>query len=152
MESIQLAQMLADLSDLNAAVGQHDALSLGLPNHFVLLILMLGQQESHSATALVNANKTHSPASASTDSSKSPEQAQTRPGLRNHHRTGSTGSAGSGSWASRTASPAKFDKYGRRILTPPNTRSNSVYGSIPGTPRQTEVSKSPLSSACFSLQ
>ena len=141
MESIQLAQMLADLSDLNAAVGQHNAPSLGL--HCVLLVLILGQQESHSATALVNANKTHSPASASTDSSKSPEQAQTRPGLRNHHRTGSTGSAGSGSWASRTASPAKFDKYGRRILTPPNTRSNSVYGSIPGTPRQTEVSKSP---------
>lgn len=37
---------------------------------------------------------------------------------------------------SRTASPAKFDKYGRRILTPPNTRTNSAYGSIPGTPRR----------------
>jgi hypothetical protein len=47
---------------------------------------------------------------------------------------------------SRTASPAKFDKYGRRILTPPNTRANSSYGSIPGTPRrETEVSrKSPF--------
>ncbi|KAL2198980.1 hypothetical protein P885DRAFT_75392 [Corynascus similis CBS 632.67] len=108
MESIQLAQMLADLSDLNAA-------------------------ESHAAVALVNANKT-----TTTDSSSPAEQLPTRPGLRHHKRTGSGGSAAStgSSFMSRTASPAKFDKYGRRLLTPPNTRTNSAYGSIPGTPRR----------------
>lgn len=115
MESIQLAQMLADLSDLNAA-------------------------ESQSAVALVNANKSPSPGSAAAEASKASEQAQTRRGPRNHHRTPSGSSAASGSWVSRTASPAKFDKYGRRILTPPNTRSNSNHGSIPGTPRrETEI-------------
>ncbi|KAL2259387.1 hypothetical protein VTK26DRAFT_6961 [Humicola hyalothermophila] len=111
MESIQLAQMLADLSDLNAA-------------------------ESQSAVALVNANKSPTLGSATTESSKASEQAAARPGPRNHQRTPSSSSAPSGSWVSRTASPAKFDKYGRRILTPPNTRSNSNHGSIPGTPRR----------------
>ncbi|KAL2168120.1 hypothetical protein VTG60DRAFT_384 [Thermothelomyces hinnuleus] len=112
MESIQLAQMLADLSDLNAA-------------------------ESHAASALVNANKA-GPTSATTESGSSADQVPARPGLRHHKRTGSGGSAASAGspFMSRTASPAKFDKYGRRILTPPNTRTNSAYGSIPGTPRR----------------
>ncbi|KAH6853435.1 hypothetical protein B0I37DRAFT_420295 [Chaetomium sp. MPI-CAGE-AT-0009] len=121
MESIQLAQMLADLSDLNAA-------------------------ESQAAVALVNANKSLPTSSA--DSARQSEQLPTRQGLRHHKRSASGGSAASGgsSFMSRTASPAKFDKYGRRILTPPNTRTNSCYGSIPGTPRRdTEVSrKSPF--------
>jgi hypothetical protein len=34
--------------------------------------------------------------------------------------------------ASRTASPARFDKFGRRIISPPLTRTNSNHGS-PGT-------------------
>ncbi|KAL2165471.1 hypothetical protein VTH06DRAFT_770 [Thermothelomyces fergusii] len=112
MESIQLAQMLADLSDLNAA-------------------------EPHAASALVNANKA-SPTSAATDSSSSADQPPARPGLRHHKRAGSGGSAASAgsSFMSRTASPAKFDKYGRRLITPPNTRTHSAYGSIPGTPRR----------------
>ncbi|EAQ93604.1 hypothetical protein CHGG_01839 [Chaetomium globosum CBS 148.51] len=116
MESIQLAQMLADLSDLNAA-------------------------ESQAAVALVNANKTL-PTSSPADSARPSEQAPARPTLRHHKRTGSGGSAASpgSSFMSRTASPAKFDKLGRRILTPPNTRTNSSYGSIPGTPqRETET-------------
>ncbi|KAK4042406.1 hypothetical protein C8A01DRAFT_13944 [Parachaetomium inaequale] len=116
MESIQLAQMLADLSDLNAA-------------------------ESHAAVALVSANKT-GPTAAPADPSRPPEQLPSRPGLRHHKRTASGGSAAStgSSFISRTASPAKFDKYGRRLLTPPNTRANSAYGSIPGTPRRdTEI-------------
>ncbi|KAK4234833.1 hypothetical protein C8A03DRAFT_46904 [Achaetomium macrosporum] len=115
MESIQLAQMLADLSDLNAA------------------------QESRAANALVNANKAPSTTSAPADSTKPPEQVPPkRPDLRHHRRTGSAGSAAStsSSFMSRTASPAKFDKLGRRIITPPNTRSNSTYNSIPGTPRR----------------
>ncbi|GAB1310117.1 hypothetical protein MFIFM68171_00327 [Madurella fahalii] len=113
MESIQLAQMLADLSDLNAA------------------------QESQAAIALVNANKTTTTTSTSSESGKPSEQLHSRPDRRHHQRRGSAGSAGSNaSFISRTASPAKFDKYGRRILTPPNTRTNSAYGSIPGTPRR----------------
>ncbi|KAK4129289.1 hypothetical protein N657DRAFT_639881 [Parathielavia appendiculata] len=117
MESIQLAQMLADLSDLHAA---HD---------------------SQAARALVNASKslpTSSQSTSSAEPSKPPEPIPSRPGLRNHKRTGSTGSQAStaSSFMSRTASPAKFDKYGRRIATPPNTRTNSAYGSIPGTPRR----------------
>jgi hypothetical protein len=104
---------------------------------------VLLQQESQAAAALVNANK-NNPQHA--DASQSSEQLPTRPGLRNHKRTASGGSAASGgsSFMSRTASPAKYDKFGRRLLTPPNTRTNSSYGSIPGTPRQDfEVSTKP---------
>ncbi|KAK4196896.1 hypothetical protein QBC40DRAFT_286474 [Triangularia verruculosa] len=120
MESIQLAQMLADLSDLNAA------------------------QEASAAVALVNANKNLNQPTTTTpsDASQPPDLVRPplRPGQRNHQRTGSAGSLGSSSFLSRTASPAKFDKYGRRILTPPNTRANSTYGSIPGTPRGEQIS------------
>src|SRR5205823_4613747 len=102
------------------------------------------QQESQAALALVNASKTLNTTSPPTDSSKPSEQLHPpRPGPRNHQRSGSVGSAVStgSSFISRTASPAKFDKFGRRILTPPNTRANSAYGSIPGTPRrEAEVS------------
>ncbi|KAL2136242.1 hypothetical protein VTI74DRAFT_4675 [Chaetomium olivicolor] len=115
MESIQLAQMLADLSSMNAV------------------------QEPQAALGLVNANKP-TPTSAPADTSK-PEQLPARPPLRHHQRTGSAGSTASGasSFVSRTASPAKFDKFGRRLLTPPNTRANSTYGSIPGSPRSEHV-------------
>jgi len=112
MESIQLAQMLADLSDLNAA------------------------QEAQAAVALVNANKSLSlatPASAPTSATeplKAPTEPPVRPGQRHHQRMGSTSAI-----ISRTASPAKFDKFARRILTPPMSRTNSTQGSIPGTPR-----------------
>ncbi|KAL2125327.1 hypothetical protein VTJ04DRAFT_1692 [Mycothermus thermophilus] len=102
MESIQLAQMLADLSDLDAA------------------------QDSRAAKALVTANRRAShPLDATTE-----KEVTARPA-----GPSSDGSAGS-SILSRTTTPAKFDKLGRRILTPPHTRSNSAYGSIPGTPRR----------------
>ncbi|KAK4449258.1 hypothetical protein QBC34DRAFT_94731 [Podospora aff. communis PSN243] len=108
MESIQLAQMLADLSDLNAA-------------------------EAQAAVALVNANKslpsTSTPATAAEPSKAPADGAPVRPGQRHHQRMGSASSI-----ISRTASPAKFDKFGRRILTPPMSRTNSAQGSIPGTP------------------
>ncbi|KAK4160937.1 hypothetical protein QBC43DRAFT_108370 [Cladorrhinum sp. PSN259] len=119
MESIQLAQMLADLSDLNAA------------------------QDSRAAVGLVTANKTLNQPTPTTPATPSEATQPSdnlrppiRPGQRHHNRTGSAGSIASGSsFISRTASPAKFDKYGRHILTPPNTRANSTYGSVPGTPR-----------------
>ncbi|KAK3337441.1 hypothetical protein B0T19DRAFT_72810 [Cercophora scortea] len=107
MESIQLAQMLADLSDLNAA------------------------QESQAAVALVNANKTLGSTGPTSDPSKHAEQFAGRPSQRHLQRVGSASSI-----ISRTASPAKFDKFGRRILTPPLSRTNSAQGSVPGTPRR----------------
>lgn len=77
------------------------------------------QQETQAALALVNANKTLAPP---TDPSKPPDQEQ-----RHHHQAASP--QGIMTW---TAS-AKFDKFGRRILTPPITRSNSSQGPISGT-------------------
>ncbi|CCC10427.1 hypothetical protein SMACR_02998 [Sordaria macrospora] len=110
MESIQLAQMLADLSDLNAA------------------------QESQAAIAVVNANKSAGqPAAESSHQSLKPstDQPPIRPNQLQHQRVASTTSL-----LSRTASSARYDKYGRPLATPPMTRTNSNHGSIPGTPRR----------------
>ncbi|KAJ9133351.1 hypothetical protein NKR19_g9079 [Coniochaeta hoffmannii] len=103
MESLQLAQMLADLSDLNAA------------------------QEARAALAVVTANKTL-PTAPPASPSPSPEHpAQAAPAnkfleqsQRDHQRV------------TRTASPATFDKFGRRIISPPLSRTNSATGT-PGT-------------------
>lgn len=147
MESIQLAQMLADLSDLNAAVRIYTPCprTRTVKRH-ENLAKILPQQEASAAVALVNANKNlNQPTTTAPSDASQPSdlvRPPIRPGQRNHQRTGSAGSLGSSSFLSRTASPAKFDKYGRRILTPPNTRANSSYGSIPGTPRG-EVSSIP---------
>ncbi|KAI6365952.1 hypothetical protein MCOR25_005189 [Pyricularia grisea] len=104
MESIQLAQMLADLSDLDAA------------------------QEASAALALVNANKNLPIANSAThDHTSTPKATE-----RHHHRVASAQPA-----INRTSSPATmFDKFGRKMFTPPMTRSNSTQGSIPGTPRR----------------
>ncbi|ORY62149.1 uncharacterized protein BCR38DRAFT_410594 [Pseudomassariella vexata] len=93
MEAIQLAQMLADLNDLQVA------------------------QDQGAAKALVSANK-------NLDAKLVPQSQPQSKGLSE----------------SRTASPAtRFDKLGRRIFTPPLSRTNSGTGttasSIPGTPR-----------------
>lgn len=77
------------------------------------------QQEAQAALALVNANK---PLAPPPDPSNPSGQEQ-----RQHHHT----PTGIISW---TAAPAKFDKLGRRILTPPITRSNSSQGAGSGTP------------------
>jgi len=139
MESLQLAQMLADLSDLNAAVGPFSRRQPPWPGRVDAVT-----QEPEAAAALVNANKTLSqsvptavaapPAATSTS-----EHGALKPlEQRNHHRVQSASAT-----ASRTASPARFDstQIGRRLLTPPITRSNSAQGSVPGTPRResTEV-------------
>jgi len=107
MESIQLAQMLADLSDLSAA-------------------------ESQAAVALVSANKTAPAAAGATgEASKPHDHPPVRPGQRHLQRIGSSSSV-----TSRTGSPARFDKISRKILSPPMSRTNSSQGSIPGTPRR----------------
>ncbi|KAK7951945.1 uncharacterized protein PG986_007673 [Apiospora aurea] len=94
MEALQLAQMLADLNDLQAA------------------------QDQGAAKALVSVNKTLD--------RKDAIQAQTL-------------SAKTSSPESRAATtPAgRLDKFGRRIFTPPLSRTNSATpaSSIPGTPR-----------------
>ncbi|KUI60031.1 hypothetical protein VP1G_07243 [Cytospora mali] len=98
MESIQLAQMLADISDLSAA---------------------LSTQDARAAAALVNANKT----------------LPTNPPLPSQHAQGQNDSL-KPSRASSSTPGNRFDQLGRRVLTPPLTRSNSNQGSMPGTPRE----------------
>lgn len=78
------------------------------------------QQEAEAALALVNANKALPPPH---DASKPLEHDQL------HHQRPASASA----IISWTSSSAKFDKFGRRILTPPMTRSNSSMGPISGT-------------------
>ncbi|EGS19045.1 uncharacterized protein CTHT_0056670 [Thermochaetoides thermophila DSM 1495] len=109
MESIQLAQMLADLNSLKAA-------------------------EPDRAAALVNANtKTPAPDPSSKPSSSSTDHHH--PAQPHLPGSAATTPCSASPFVSRTASPAKFDKFGRRILTPPNTRTSSAYASLPGTPR-----------------
>ncbi|KAH0436177.1 hypothetical protein CcaCcLH18_04467 [Colletotrichum camelliae] len=103
MESLQLAQMLADLSSLNAA-------------------------EPNAAAALVTANK-----AIETVEKTSGGAVPKRPTdeLRRAHSS-QTSRPGTG-----TATPARVDKFGRRIMMSPPmlSRSNSAQGSVPGTPK-----------------
>ncbi|KAI1490680.1 hypothetical protein F5X96DRAFT_635019 [Biscogniauxia mediterranea] len=93
MEALQLAQMLADLNDLQAA------------------------QDQNASKTLVTANKSLEP----NDRSQSP-----------HHRRCVT----EGRISSPAAGARFTDKFGRRIFSPPLTRTNSgTPSSAPGTPR-----------------
>jgi hypothetical protein len=118
MESLQLAQMLADLSDLSAAVSDAKHKSALSSYSYPL------QQDSQAAVALVTANKTIAQSSSQSDLPRQAEQ-------RKHQRVTSQSNI-----LSRTASPARFDMKGRRLLTPPISRTNSAQGSMPGTPRE----------------
>lgn len=91
------------------------------------------QQEASAALALVNANKNLPTADNATHCTSAPKATE-----RHHHRVASAQPA-----VNRTSSPATmFDKFGRKMFTPPMTRSNSTQGSIPGTPRrEQEVSR-----------
>ncbi|OLN88784.1 hypothetical protein CCHL11_01761 [Colletotrichum chlorophyti] len=105
MESLQLAQMLADLSSLKAT-------------------------DSNAAAALVTANK----AIETVEKSGIPAAPPKRPTdeLRRAHSSQTSRSA------TGTATPARVDKFGRRIMMSPPvlSRSNSAQGSIPGTPKR----------------
>ncbi|ROW01546.1 hypothetical protein VSDG_01979 [Cytospora chrysosperma] len=92
MESIQLAQMLADISDLSAA-------------------------DARAATALVDANNTL-PTNPPLPSQAQGQTDSTKP-----------------SRASSSTPANRLDQLGRRVLTPPLTRTNSNQNSVPGTPR-----------------
>ncbi|KAI0817971.1 hypothetical protein GGR55DRAFT_622843 [Xylaria sp. FL0064] len=94
MEALQLAQMLADLNDLQAT------------------------QDQTAAKTLVSSNKTLE------------TQDQHKPQI-HHQRSATEGRIASPPGASRLT-----DKYGRRIFSPPLSRTNSgTPSSIPGTPR-----------------
>ncbi|KAM0280395.1 hypothetical protein ACHAQH_004109 [Verticillium albo-atrum] len=115
MESLQMAQMLADLSSLNAT-------------------------EPSAAAALVTANKaiqkveqdSHSLAPRRpSDDLRRAQSAQSYP------RASATGTSSPASGSGAATGPARHDKFGRRILmSPPLTRTNSAQGSVPGTPRR----------------
>lgn len=61
-------------------------------------------------------------------------QNELKPPEQRHHQRVASASA---TVIQRNGSPAtRFDKFGRKILTPPLTRSNSAQGSMPGTPRR----------------
>ncbi|KAI8954194.1 hypothetical protein F4801DRAFT_534674 [Xylaria longipes] len=106
MEALQMAQMLADLNDLQAA------------------------QDQAAAKALVSANKTvHS---------------QDQPQTQVHHRRSAT----EGRITSPPAIGRLTDKYGRRIFSPPLSRTNSgTPSSIPGTPRGEHATDSDIDRA-----
>jgi hypothetical protein len=100
------------------------------------------QQEAQAALAVVAANKTLPPSplpspehpADAAPANKLLEQAQQHP----HQRPASASNI-----VSRTASPARFDKFGRRVISPPLTRTSSGQGT-PGTStplrRESEVS------------
>lgn len=130
MESLQLAQMLADISDLSAAV------SLSKEHFRPVRRIVTPQtadepphhlQDKKAAKGLVNANKTlpTNPAQ--------PQQAQVhlQPPTSTPQQRPSSAASGN-----------RFDKYGRKILTPPvMSRTNSTGPvsqgpSTPGTPRE----------------
>ncbi|WDK14078.1 hypothetical protein CGRA01v4_05359 [Colletotrichum graminicola] len=113
MESLQLAQMLADLSSLKAA-------------------------EPNAAAALVTANKAiETVERAGTNPAGAGQAKRPTDELRRAHSSQTT-RPGTGN-----VSPGRIDKFGRRIMMSPPvlSRSNSAQGSsIPGTPkRESEV-------------
>ncbi|WYZ34701.1 hypothetical protein EsH8_I_000977 [Colletotrichum jinshuiense] len=107
MESLQLAQMLADLSSLNAT-------------------------ERSAAAALVTANKAIETVEKSVANPAAGLPKRPTDELRRAHSS-QTSRPGTG-----TASPARVDKFGRRMMMSPPvmSRSNSAQGSIPGTPKR----------------
>ncbi|KAF4441889.1 pyruvate carboxylase [Fusarium austroafricanum] len=104
MESLQLSQVLADLSNIGAAdPGAAEA-------------IVSANNPSHSSYAQTEAT---APVTAPT-SSPTTHQQRRPTGLQRH-------------WSSE-----KFDKFGRRILSP-GSHSGSVVNSSPGTPRRGEL-------------
>lgn len=106
MESLQLSQVLADLSNLGAAEPEAAAaiVTVNLPS-------TSNRNHNHTATE-AQGSTTHSTPSA--HNSRRPS------GIQRH-------------WSSE----GKFDKFGRRILSPSSV-PGSAGNSIPGTPRRGE--------------
>ncbi|KAL6924713.1 hypothetical protein FSST1_001987 [Fusarium sambucinum] len=101
MESLQLSQVLADLSNLGAAdPGAAEA-------------IVSASNAAHSSYPRTDATVNALTSSPSTNNQKRPA------GLQRH-------------WSSE-----KFDKFGRRILSP-SSHTGSAGNSVPGTPRRGE--------------
>jgi len=114
MESLQLSQVLADLSNLGAA-------------------------EPEAAAAIVSANA--QPTNANTAAPRSDSNAPTSSATL--QVPSQRPSALARSWSTDPSAP-KVDKYGRRILiNTPSSRSGSTGSSTPGTPRH-DTSKADL--------
>lgn len=132
MESLQLAQMLADISDLSATVCLRTLLGkpVGSPNLRFLFrpLTSANIQEPKAANALVNANKTLPTNPPKPQDVQNLRSSQTAPGVVPR--------------SSSSTSQHPFDKFGRKILTPPPmSRTNSTGPaskdiSYPGTPRE----------------
>ncbi|KAH6691742.1 hypothetical protein F5X68DRAFT_202501 [Plectosphaerella plurivora] len=145
METLQLAQMLADLSSLNAAV--RSPAPSGWPLFFAMLVVVCPlsvpsanapfPQEPNAAAALVTANKAINAETLSVSHRPTEDlrRAHSSQGLQRNVGTAASGSPPSPSPASSNA--ARFDKFGRRILmSPPLTRTNSAQASGAATPRR----------------
>ena len=138
MESLQLSQVLADLSNLGAAVRPVLPLATFL-SHLCLsrLTMSLMLQEPEAAAAIVNANNPV----ARTDT---PYEAPTSSGPRQAERP--RPSAIQRAWSSEAG---LVDKFGRKIkVASPSPRSNSAANSTPGTPRLGESDVRVIPSSC----
>lgn len=143
MESLQLSQVLADLSNLGAAVCLttfYNTIGALRPSpaivykklSFMNLVTNLTdrrslQQEPAAAAAIVNAHIPIIQTQLIKDDSHAPSQQQQRPssGLRR-------------AWSSEAGTQPKFDKMGRRLLIS-SPKSGSAASSIPGTPQPSNV-------------
>jgi hypothetical protein len=106
------------------------------------------QQDQQAASSLVAANKNLDRDTKSEPSSAPQSQPQPQPQLQRK--------AGTPAVESRTATPVgRFDKLGRRMFTPPLSRTNSSQltpsSSIPGTPRREEDGDIDRASTLLSL-
>lgn len=115
LESLQLAQMVADLSELEAARNERAR------------ELLQANKEAEAAAAAAAASAPATPASEQPPSTST--DGQSRPSL--HNRGASATSVFSS--ANGTASP--FDAYLGRFLTPALTRTNSTHGTGLNTPQ-----------------
>ncbi|EPE07841.1 hypothetical protein F503_00563 [Ophiostoma piceae UAMH 11346] len=111
LESLQMAQMVADLSELEAARNERAR------------ALLQANKEAEAAAAAAAAAAASAPATPADDPS--------RPSM--HHRGASAASVFSSSSANGTASP--FDSYLGRFLSPALTRTNSSHGTGLNTPQ-----------------
>ncbi|RDA92657.1 hypothetical protein CP533_1452 [Ophiocordyceps camponoti-saundersi (nom. inval.)] len=108
MESLQLSQVLADLSNLSAA-------------------------EPEAAAAIVNASMPVRPHLVKADSSTAPSPSPSTSQQSRPQRPSSIQRA----WTTEANTPPKFDKLGRRLLiSTPSSRPPSAVNSTPGTPRR----------------
>ena len=135
LESLQMAQMVADLSELEAAVSH--------PIRHLHFRRMLTDQRNERARALLQANKEKekekeaeaaaAAAAAAASAPATPADDPSRPSM--HHRGASATSIFSSVSASANGTASPFDSYLGRFLAPALTRANSSHGTGLNTPQ-----------------